>query len=333
MKLVIISLLVLSMAKEYSMLGNNDKSVAADEGNAVYFEVNGQLVNGNYHMELSECEEVCTTTEGCNSFAYCPYDYNRCWLKDKAFTGNEVTRYHGWCSTYYADNQDTGNGVKCADEHGQCPCNGQVRYGFSWDGIFTSWRKVTGSIGCNNSVFGDPIPGKVKACYCRKNRCVGNRATFDAAWGDCSTYVPGKKNHDYCGKDEMDGLLAEQVCHECGKCSQGYSMLGNRDNFVATDLGNALYPEVNGQLVNGHYLIRELSECEEVCTTTEGCNSFLYCVYPHDYNRCWLKDKVFMGNEATRYHGYCSTYYADNQGRRSLAFNENSQNVKGNRKE
>merc|ERR1719357_1067772 len=218
-------------------------------------------------MELSECEEVCTTTEGCNSFAYCPYDYNRCWLKDKAFTGNEVTRYQGYCRTYYADNQD---------------------------------------------------------------RCVGNRATFDAAWGDCSTYVPGKENHDYCGKDEMDGLLAEQVCHECGKCSQGYSLLGNRENFVATDLGNAVYSEVNGHLVNGNYLM-ELSECEEVCTTTEGCNSFYYCIYPDDYNRCWLKDKVFTGNEATRHHGYCSTYYADNQGRRSLAFNENSQNVKGNR--
>jgi len=58
----------------------------------------------------------------------------------------------------------TGTGVKCADENGQCSCNGLVRYGA--DGRYSHYVDVYGSIGCNNGVFGDPISGTAKACYC-----------------------------------------------------------------------------------------------------------------------------------------------------------------------
>lgn len=58
-------------------------------------------------------------------------------------------------------------GVKCADENGQCSCNGLVRYGA--DGYFSHWVDVSVSIGCNAGVFGgDPIWGTVKACYCKE---------------------------------------------------------------------------------------------------------------------------------------------------------------------
>jgi len=57
-------------------------------------------------------------------------------------------------------------GVKCADETGQCSCNGEVRYGAN--GVFSHSRGVSGSIDCNNSVFGDPLPWTVKACYCKE---------------------------------------------------------------------------------------------------------------------------------------------------------------------
>lgn len=53
--------------------------------------------------------------------------------------------------------------VKCADEWGTCTVSGtaQVRYGL--DGSFVT-RTVTGSVGCNNDVFGDPLPGADKVC-------------------------------------------------------------------------------------------------------------------------------------------------------------------------
>lgn len=53
--------------------------------------------------------------------------------------------------------------IKCADEWGTCVVTGtaQVRYGLN--GAFIT-RTATGSIGCNNDVFGDPLPGADKVC-------------------------------------------------------------------------------------------------------------------------------------------------------------------------
>jgi hypothetical protein len=53
--------------------------------------------------------------------------------------------------------------TKCADENGVCTVSGTraVRYGAR--GSYFS-RNVTGSIACNNGVWGDPLVGVVKAC-------------------------------------------------------------------------------------------------------------------------------------------------------------------------
>lgn len=53
--------------------------------------------------------------------------------------------------------------IKCADEWGTCVVTGtaQVRYGLN--GAFIT-RTATGSSGCNNEVFGDPLPGADKVC-------------------------------------------------------------------------------------------------------------------------------------------------------------------------
>ena len=60
-------------------------------------------------------------------------------------------------------------GYRCSGEHHTCKCNGWVRYGTYYKNNYTkltAWRKVHGSIGCNNGVFGDPHFGTVKSCYC-----------------------------------------------------------------------------------------------------------------------------------------------------------------------
>jgi type IV pilus assembly protein PilY1 len=54
--------------------------------------------------------------------------------------------------------------IPCAAENGQCAFTGVKRVFY---GAGASWRSVaaSGGIACTNDVFGDPIPGVVKACY------------------------------------------------------------------------------------------------------------------------------------------------------------------------
>ena len=81
---------------EYARLGQ-EWYVAANEGNPILF--NGK--QDNWPMTLEQCENACTHIDGCNSFAHCPRDENRCWLMDKVFKGNEPTTANSTCSTYY----------------------------------------------------------------------------------------------------------------------------------------------------------------------------------------------------------------------------------------
>jgi hypothetical protein len=54
--------------------------------------------------------------------------------------------------------------TKCADENGTCTVSGTVTVAYGANGSFV-YQTVTGSTGCNNGTFGDPIVGTVKACY------------------------------------------------------------------------------------------------------------------------------------------------------------------------
>ena len=83
---------------DYRRLGK-EWYIASDEGNVVLY--NGK--NQNARMTLQQCEDACTQTDGCHSFAHCPRDYNRCWLKDRILTGNEPTIYKYYCSTYFRE--------------------------------------------------------------------------------------------------------------------------------------------------------------------------------------------------------------------------------------
>ena len=56
---------------------------------------------------------------------------------------------------------------RCATETLTCTCVGHVRYGKA--GTFTLPTPVDGSIGCNNVVFGDPLPAVGKICECSTN--------------------------------------------------------------------------------------------------------------------------------------------------------------------
>lgn len=45
-----------------------------------------------------------------------------------------------------------------------CSCFGSVRFGYGTN--WTTWRSVSGTIQCIDSVFGDPSPGHGKICQC-----------------------------------------------------------------------------------------------------------------------------------------------------------------------
>lgn len=82
----------------------------------------------------------------------------------------------------------------------------------------------------------DPDYGWAKCVPCdaagttrspRVNVCAGDADTFDAGFGDCSTYAPnpgGMSNFPYCHVDSRsDDLLPQQVCPQCGLCVLGTS--------------------------------------------------------------------------------------------------------------
>ena len=81
----------------------------------------------------------------------------------------------------------------------------------------------------------------------------------------------------------------------------GYARLG-QEWYVGADQGNNV--PFNGKLDNWPMT---LQQCGDACDQTDGCNSFAHC--PRHQNRCWLTDKVYKGNEPTKYKYYCSTYY------------------------
>ena len=53
--------------------------------------------------------------------------------------------------------------TKCADENGTCSFSGTMVVRYGANGQY-AYQTATGSIGCNNGVFGDPIVGTVKSC-------------------------------------------------------------------------------------------------------------------------------------------------------------------------
>ena len=60
----------------------------------------------------------------------------------------------------------TGGWTQCAGEGGRCYGTGQIRYGRY--GRY-AYKNSTGSIGCNNSTFGDPYWGVYKYCWKKQN--------------------------------------------------------------------------------------------------------------------------------------------------------------------
>lgn len=57
------------------------------------------------------------------------------------------------------------NSTSCASESGTCTLSKPGTIAFGANGTFNVKTNMSGSVGCNTAVFGDPTPGVVKACY------------------------------------------------------------------------------------------------------------------------------------------------------------------------
>jgi len=53
---------------------------------------------------------------------------------------------------------------------------------------------------------------------CSQRDCIGDRSTYNAGFGNCDTYLPGTENGLHCHIDMDNGVIAEDVCSECGMC-------------------------------------------------------------------------------------------------------------------
>jgi hypothetical protein len=67
----------------------------------------------------------------------------------------------------------------CANENGTCTLSGTNSVAYGANGSFF-YKTITGSTACNNSVFGDPIAGTVKACF--------YKATQTGTWNGLTTF-------------------------------------------------------------------------------------------------------------------------------------------------
>lgn len=75
--------------------------------------------------------------------------------------------------------------IACAGENQTCKVPGtrMVRYGV---GDQWSLKKATDRIQCNNDIFGDPAPGRGKACYYRDTFRYDRDEDRRARWSRCA---------------------------------------------------------------------------------------------------------------------------------------------------
>jgi hypothetical protein len=116
---------------------------------------------------------------------------------------------------------------QCAKEDGTCSFDGtkNVAYGAN-DRFF--YKTATGSIGCNNSTFGDdPIRYVVKACYI--TQCDGADGADGVAGGTAAWWQYLPEGYTICAQED-------RWCNFSGTKDVAYGATGRFIYKTATDL-------------------------------------------------------------------------------------------------
>jgi len=74
----------------------------------------------------------------------------------------------------------------CANEAGRCSFSDTREVVYGANGTFTSPKQFTGGVDCNNTVFGDPVPGAAKACFQRLPATPPPPPPPDSSWTFCA---------------------------------------------------------------------------------------------------------------------------------------------------
>jgi secreted trypsin-like serine protease len=121
---------------------------------------------------------------GPESYSHCATENGRCnfsGTKNVAYGANGKFSYKTATNGIACNNTTFGDPIvgvvkacyigpkgynHCAAENGRCSFSGTKKVAYGANGKF-SYKTATNGIACNNTTFGDPIVGVVKACYIR----------------------------------------------------------------------------------------------------------------------------------------------------------------------
>lgn len=150
-------------------------NLAAVEGNGV-----GQELSTS---SSTECQAACTNNANCQSFSLCP-QWNACWMKDRALTGNEATVVNGQCKTYYK---------RACSPQGADTCYGDFPNLVAQEGNGVGQElSTTSSIECQTACTNNAdcqsfsLCPQWNACWMKDKVLTGNEATV--VNGQCKTY-------------------------------------------------------------------------------------------------------------------------------------------------
>jgi len=186
----------------------------------------------------------------------------------------------------------------CASENGQCACVGTVAYGAN--GKFAN-KASTSTIGCTNKVFGDPIPGTVKSCYCPASTeantkcadeggqctCFGtvaygaegkfiSKAHFNVAF-TCNNAefggdpIPGTVKACYCTSQNALPLLTYNTT--VGVNIEGYDR--NHVAVIAADGTDCTTTEIGSCGLAGQTGDATVPDCQTKCNQNPDCLGFV----------------------------------------------------------
>jgi hypothetical protein len=121
----------------------------------------------------------------------------------------------------------------CADENQTCSFSGTASVAYGANGTF-NYGSYSTSVGCNNGVFGDPIPGVAKKCYYQATapgliNDNGSGVTYSGTWGYDNS---GSRSGDYNGDIHYTATNGDYV---------QYTFTGTGVDYIndtANDLGN-----------------------------------------------------------------------------------------------
>lgn len=161
----------------------------------------------------------------CPTYAKGKMNYNWCkWDKANGLYAKEVCPQCGVCSAKKAKKTSFPTRFPTAFPTAPAVCDSK------------SYNSVWGK--CNTYTIGKPnhnycksdTSKHMKGCTahtacdeCKPKSfgmCTANSdGKWNAGWGLCATYAPGKMNNFWCDKDSKKGIFANQACEQCGQCT------------------------------------------------------------------------------------------------------------------